>query len=824
MIESALVINLFSSLKWESSIEPPDGNLSYPPETIFSSTNLSRRARELRYRDGVVASNAVDVSIKMGDVWSAPQNSIQIQGAYTRTLDYALNGVGYISTKVRYLNNSDKLSGTRRVEDDLQGRDAMVYEALARACRSIGLEGSPPLIDPGLSSIPSIVEWSLASGNSDNVDFNASMAISKDDMNSVYRNLADRDNVIAGYVARLIKIIENPFEFASRIYVAIDGPGTRDPEVYTLVYPRYKPGKNYVPGDEVFSSGKWYSANVVTSNSVTSGDWTEIVNPTRRVWNTIPALSDRSAIIYDTVSKTLQWIGEDSDTIHMPRLISLCIDGVESGQKLRTVVQLPNNLDSYHWYKKSGRVVLLQSSRDDYRIIDDTRNAVNGLRQEKSNSLSVRGKTKISLGEIEVGRYRVSVLCQANTEVVISGGDNLNGISGTEGGFDFSGAYRPSSTQPGISVDFNVPLNNGSWDLYLEYTNLSGTTGGFGVEVLAYPGSVSNSGIVAVKSRTIPYYFVDENGVPLVNGTLVRSGPIAISPTGSDQTYSVRWVNDNGGLFHIRRLIFVNTNFKDSRYSIELSLEDDNLLVGNSGRSEFQLQDKDYGVFTHSVNVSSPLTSSEFVLDWTDGGGIPLIINKIQLQKINNENKVTPDAYGFRGWRRMCLEKAVECLKDSYKKVVDRFIEVGEVKSYTVDGVWTRESSMEWYSCLETYAPRFRFISSIENGCIVNGRYYRVSSGSLVYDGVVYGNGDLFYGVDGIESWSGVATVAQEGSFVIAGPGHVGLSGILPRGTSYESGVVLNDFNSGEQSPELVTIMPWMVSIGIYAAREGFVN
>jgi len=823
MINSALVINVGTSLKWESTLEPEAGSdLTYRGEVIVDATNLAERSRELRNRDGIVAANIVDVSMSMGDVWGTPQIRPEIEGSSSRELNYIVSGVGHVSSKVRYLNNSSKISETENIEDDLQGRDAMIYEALARVCEEKGLKG-PDRIDPGGSSIPSIVEWSIAKGAKNNIDFNASMPASRVEINKVYQHLAYRDNILASYVANIAKILENPFSFASRLYVSVVGPGTRDPEVYNLVRRKYKSGVTYYVGDELFVGDKIYRANTVTTNDTTSGDWTIVSQNNKRVWQTSPALDDRSLIIYDVELKTLQWVDENNEVIHVPRIISLLIEGVDYDQFLKTIPEVPTFLDAYYWYRKSGRIVVSNTSISTYRHIVDTRNATGGLRQEGCNSLSVRSKTGMVLGSIGVGNYKVSILCQSDKHVEIKGCDNLEGATGIEGGVDFTGGYIPSTLNSGDPVSFNISLNKGGWNLYIDYTNLSGVTGGFSVEVTAYPGSELNSGISVVKSRTIPYYFVDENGVNLDNGTIVRSGPIAINATGEQQTYSIRWVSGTGSL-HIRRLVFINSNFEESRYSLKYHIEDGGVVIGNGATADFVMNDKDSGVISHDFNVSSGLSNASVVIDWVSGDGLPLNFCQIHLEKINSGINLTPGSYGFNGWRRSCVERSAECLQDAYKKVLERFDETGVVKSYLEGEYWTPVSSGNYYSDLETYSPRFRYIENVENGSLAKGRYYRVVSGSLAYASADYEVGDLFYGVEGEESWTGTATVDQEGAFVLAGPGHVGIPGVVPRGLVYSAGLVTNGLGIKEQNPELVTLLPWMIELGVYAARPDFVN
>src|SRR5208337_2097948 len=128
--------------------------------------------------------------------------------------------------------------------------------------------------------------------------------------------LASRDNQVAAYVSRVAKALQNPFDYAARIYVQIvatNGGDSEESETYVLTNNLFVAGNTYAASEQVLYLGTWYQALVTTTDVPPSANWTTLSGPTLRQFLADPSLDSRNRIVYDTVGKTLQWFRETLD-------------------------------------------------------------------------------------------------------------------------------------------------------------------------------------------------------------------------------------------------------------------------------------------------------------------------------------------------------------------------------------------------------------------------------------------------------------------------------------------------------------------------------
>jgi hypothetical protein len=566
-LESALVIQLADAIPWRSSLEPTSTtgqltqvDLNAPLDVI----RYARRDRELLYRDMINATAVVKVSLHIESVWNGATLRPSLQTAVTDQLPYVLSDVRRVDSTVLHVKNSSVPKDALDTDKDLAGRDALVYEILARACQEFK---DPPLrqIDPTGASITNVTAWSLAEGVDFKTDVNPSLPLNRDLFKMPDQTAADRDNKIAAYVATMAQVMKNPFAYATRLYISVNNVDAREVEIYTLVRNNFVLGNTYEAGDEVFFGTGWFRALVHTVNSPTTSDWVAIGSQTLRTWTTEPALEHGNKIVYNTKDKTLQWFREITSVIHQPQLFALVIDGMFVGQTITTVPAIPEATDAQYWKQKASRISYGGVVRQHIDGYLDTTVLNSGVKQPDTTGFSAPASISIPFkGVVTAGSsYRFSALVKPDQKVVMLGQSNASGVSGTRAGATFVGNTVPTPTKEGDPVSYQIQLPPGSWKLTLGYTNLSGLTTGFGIRVIV-------NGQIAMQDA-VPLLFQDSDGSALPNGQIVQSTVIPFTTDGGAQVITIAWTYGSGQ-FHLSTLSFESTDHRIGRYAMQADM------------------------------------------------------------------------------------------------------------------------------------------------------------------------------------------------------------------------------------------------------------
>lgn len=324
-LESALVIALRDTIKWESSLSVDSSGTIQPvaPASDFNELGYQQRDRELAFRDMIAGAAVVEVAVQVSDVYNYMPEKPKLQGPVRKDLPFLpseMTSSGTNASQVRQVRQvSIPWDAARFADADLYGRDSLVYEILARACEQAFL--NPPIsrIDPNAAVFSSAgsIAWSLADGQEVRADINSTLPLDRDLFYLPDTNLTDRDNLVAAYAARVMQVLKNPFIYANRLYVQATGADPREPDVY--VYSR------------------------TTDN--------------KRIFLAEPALALRNRIVYDTVAKTLMWTREKTDEVHPPQIFAMSIPGLEPAQFVQTLSSIPTRKDAQYWRQKAGQVV-----------------------------------------------------------------------------------------------------------------------------------------------------------------------------------------------------------------------------------------------------------------------------------------------------------------------------------------------------------------------------------------------------------------------------------------------------------------------------------
>jgi hypothetical protein len=855
-LESALILTLRETIPWESAlIISSTGTLeSIDPALKFDAGKYQKRDRQLAFRDLINAAAVAEVSIRVSDVWNYKAIQPVLQGPVGADLVNTPSEQLFSGTNaaVQHVSNTSVPYDAAQYADRyLYGRDAIIYEALAQAS---AIFTDPPITSiDSAGTIPAVTAWSLADGLANRADINRALALNRDLFRNPDRNLADRDNQMAGYVARMCQVLKAPFEFASRIYVQVSTVDPREAEIYVFARVYWDADDDYVTGDEIYHETSWYRALVDDPGepSDTSADWLAIDGPVERQFLAEPALSNRNRIVYNVEAKTLQWFRETTSLVHVPQIVALSIPGIAAGQTLDTLPQIPQAKDAQFWRSKAGQIVPPGEKITDELALDFTASdaTTGGYTQIPAASLTVPDTIQFQLtGELQTGNHLVSVLVNPSPLVEIAGAQNIQGTSGTLGGATFAvnpatvtdsiqylvvggsgvvyngGTVAPGFTFTGTSTEptylalggsdlrqfscaWRLALPIGPWTARIDYTNLEGSTDGFGVKALY---SQAGADPVIVFEDTVPLPFEDT-----LNGSVARSSKVGFDiADDAEFLFQVYWTYGNGN-FQVRQITFESTAIEQGHYVMQGTLGGEVSNVDVIGQSYHP------DILSFYFSTGS-LFDPVFGLTWASEAQLPIQFKALQVQSVGTYT-ATPNAALFQGWRQEMAERATASIQDSFTRTV---------KSYGTntplfrndDGTWDSYSTEEWMGFIEVYQPRLREIDGITSGNITDGRQYQVDGGPIVYNGTTYHDGQKFYGLDAEgRDFTGLA-VNQVGAMIQAQPGHLGRPCIVPFGVYYDinAQVVRSLYAGSNCYPVVAACQPWMIDAGIYVYQSDF--
>ena len=824
-LESALVLRLVDAIKWESSLGPKDstGALTQVDlDTPLDVTQYARRDRELAFRDMINAAAVVKVSLEAETVWNSPALRPRVEGLTTDIMPSVPVDLGSVNSFVAHVKQTSIPKDALETDKDLAGRDALVYEVLARACQ---IFSEPPLAPNDYTGtvIPSQSAWSLAEGTTNAIDISTGLPLNRNLFKNPDRRLAGRDNEVAAYASNLIKILQNPFAYASRIYVKITGVDEREVETYTVIREYWDASVTYVVDDEVFYDGAWYVSVGVSTGEVPSAStlWSSIDFPSERIFVAEPAFSGRNRIVYNVAQKTLQWTSETATQIHPPQIFALSIPGAIPGQVITTVPEIPQAQDAQFWRQKASRISYEGTIASHLEGYHDSTVLRTGQAQTDTVGLTAPGDVVVPFSTTltPTSRYKFSALVKPSQTVDIYGAYNQQALSGTLSGATFLSAYTPTLTSPGAPVSFSLSLPAGNWTASLEYTNLGLPTEGFGIKM-------SLNGVEILQDAS-PLLFQDNQGNQFPPGRLVESGPVSFVSSGGASTLNITWTYGEG-LFHLRALKLETRDRNIARYSMRLDVTNalGNTFISQDGTLVPSVDSfgerRQYATMPFEFSVLSPLANPRMVLKWLpEGDGLPLQTRQFELEQMVHTSAV-PEIGGFLGWKQECMDRAHRCVNTSFNTFISFYADEN-MPDFTLDGtLWDRTSTEKWMSAIETYQPRLREAAGVSS--IVSGHQYQVFYGDVVYNGGTYSAGQRFYGTNVSDfSSSGTETrLDQVGAFAMSFPGQVGNPCLVPAGLWFD-GIQIKQANFTKyQIPQISALQPWMIEAGIYVAQRDF--
>jgi hypothetical protein len=793
-LESALVIALQDTIKWESSSGTAFPSVSGSDK--FDPIAYQTRDRYLAYRDLMLSAAVVKASIHVSDVFNYSTIKPNLQGYIPDTsIVYSGTPGVAVTSQMRHVDYSSiPYDAAQYADSDLYSRDAVVYETLVAACKAAFSE-STPITDDDIankSDIQLTGAWPLGEGASARDDINETKPLDKFLFKNPDSNLAQRDNQNAGYVAKLAQILLNPFEHAHRIYVQVVSSVSsvtnvvREPDIYALV----------------------------------SDDGTS------RTYQAEPAMAGTNCIIYNKSKKTLQWIRENTNDLHVPQIYALEIPGIESGETIQTLPEIPSVQDAQYWRTKASQVVPGGTIRSDIAHLGPF-DFSGGTQEALCHTLTSTSSASCKIPAISVGNYELSLLVNPSPNITLLGQANSSTLT----------KYH-SASDGSVTLDLNVPLDwnlqlpTGQWMLQCVYSDASGQGSAFGL---------------------LAQYV--QNGSAAVD---IGSDTVAIvSPTGSSNTalsasnifevkdtllfaLRLKWTYStiSSGSFCLHSILLTKVDSSSLSYSIT------GIYNGNESNStaRFSSVSNQYSVikfpFSATSNHSAP---TPFSLSANESPFLPVKILGASIQSTTTTNPL-PLATALPGWRQKCLERAERVIQQGYSALLTACQTYGyDYPSYltSTSALWTDDNTDEWLRYIETHNPRLRqgtnqdgsetFTTTVNGSSVtkswtlVIGRQYLAVT-DVVYDSTTYKAGSLFYGHgDATTDQSYTGTVCQTGALIKAKPGHIGQPCLVPFGVYFDASAgSLTVDRSFQCMPVFMTCQPWMIEHGMYVVQPEF--
>lgn len=786
MLDSALSLPLVSRISWGNALPPLLTLTPVDPSAAFDSLLYARRDRELAYRDLVIGAAAMQVSLQVSTTWGFAADRIAIPAIVTNVLDHSGTDIGATDTTVTYVGPTSRPYDAYFTDKDLYGRDVVLYETLARYASTLV---PPPIaqIEPSLVIGP---VWAIAEGTPTTNEVTPSLQLNTGFFKDPDTNLADRDNILAPHIVTLGNTVNAPWPDATRFSLEVQGPDSKEAENYVL----------------------------------------ELDSGTQRIWLADPHLPGRFRLILDKQLQTFQWIGSNTSQFHVPQPVAFSFPGPLLGQTIVLARDIPGRKDSQFHRQKSAQVTLPGTLESSVLLTTITsEGSTGGVSQFRDSSLTVPGTVDNIpfFGMTGTGEFQVSVLFEPTPDVNIPGSQTIISDPGStflDGGVSFPPA--------GGSETWQLPLPAGAWQLEITYTDVSGTP------PVNFPVSITWDGGLIYNS---PLVF----GQP--TNTLVTF-TVGLVADGTPQALKITWTPGAGRL-HVRKLKFSSAATTPVSYDLSATLD------GATGApiARIAALRKRPDVISFNFSIASTQTDPFLHFSWNDDPdptNVPILIKQVQLQRVGPTTP-TPNVTGFEYWKMENVQRAEGPVSENYAAYIAGVTTPPEFRQSdaTHRWVWDSTSSEAFVSAIESRESRIRQAFRLSRPGDI-GRPALVPDGlQWMTDGLVKAN----YGsvstptsttatyVQPIVSNSVTVAVVSSARLVIGtvltviGAGmyevtavpdalHVTLTlrafgQVASSGNTIASGSAIIQ-NAGV--PRIRALLPWMITIGIYAAQEDF--
>lgn len=435
-LTSALAIKLNRLLPWghatvSSDLLPAPADLGSP----FDHSVYAARDSQLAYRDFIVAAAASKLAMLANDLYGGRFTRIALPATVIGELSTEDTDFGYSTPgSVRQVAPGDAPLSALQTDIDLAARDALIYSLLYNAA-AVAFEPNPL---GQLAETPADISdvWSLASGQPSYATVSAGRWLDQNLFNLPDFDLADRDNQLAAWAARLVRELYNPLDIATRVALTAAANGqVSEFEFYNLSSDdgRFK----------VFSG-----------------------------WPNIPS---RYRLTYDSLLKTINWTGEAESVTGSPKPVAQSFV-TAAGSYVALSRLVPGPPDCEYYRQKSARLIV-RPYRDvvSIRVGDVENYAIGGsVYQLDGVVLAQTGSASFSVpAPVQAGCVRVGLLVKPVRTFDVLGFQNTAGIS--------SGTSAPLAG--GSSLTWSVPVPLGRYYLSATFSDPTGQTEAYQIRI-----------------------------------------------------------------------------------------------------------------------------------------------------------------------------------------------------------------------------------------------------------------------------------------------------------------------------------------------------
>lgn len=585
MPASAYLFPITTRLEWDRATVPGDLLSPVNPIDPIDVTSYAARDNALAYRDVVVAASIAKVALRVSDIWGFSPQRPTIAAPPAPSLNAEstdLTGTPSSPGSVDYVDNQSVPFDATSSDKQLYARDLLLYQDIFNVAHAALGDENP--LDP-LTVAASVSDaWSYADGVETETGIGLGQSLDVNLFKQPDRHLAWRDNINAGYIARLARSVAATWCQAQRLLIqVVDATGNlHEPEVYAF----YSDDGRY------------------------------------RTWTAVPRLPNQLMVQYDRQKNTVYWAGEKPGLSGSPQVAASTV--FVGGATVTSQPAVKTASDSEFFRQKSARLpvkpfsdsTVYQTHRPNDFILSG------GVYQLDSALMTVPGATSFDLPvTLDPGCTRVGLLVKPSRTFSLKG---FQIVSNTDPAVAIDGTAVTMSSPASVSWAVTVPAGQVYYSLTL--TDKTAPTPSFAVRVRY------NSEIIFEGS----YVFNSEIGTPL------DTQSVQFLSNGNPAVLSVEWMDGPGQLtIESINIVTATAELPSANYNISVQL---NTLTSRPIQLMGVPERVDAILF--DVVVTDTLTQPKLTVTWAGGGGMVMFIYAYDIKTFDVVEPVSnPDSY-----------------------------------------------------------------------------------------------------------------------------------------------------------------------------------
>lgn len=458
----------------------------------------------------------------------------------------------------------------------------------------------------------------------------------------------------------------------------------------------------------------------------------------QRVYVASPGLTDRNRVVYDRKLRVVTWFGEgyeDYGSASFAGRLNLNLGDAS----VNVLGSKPTRADAQFFRQKSARLRL-----NTYRAIplyyqpnpvEDVSLSAGAVYQPDGVYLPAPGSNVTFTPPITDGiaHYRLAIYFEPSRVARVFGSLNLNGVPPDN-------SETATLSGPGGLLNWKIKLIEGRYTVRFHFADMYDSPDSFEVRVI-WNGQPIFEGIVL--------YGKDP-------GTFVYSNPYVLTADGEIGSFTIERVGSPEGSLTIGAVEFINVREGNLSCKMTATMGEKvstAIFSSQSGRPDtlffdfFDATPGEIKLYLDDVNV----------------GG--LYLRSIDIRRFGAQRE-TPNATGFRLWKRTFIQMALSSVRRAYKESTAALT---SQPVFATSTVWSAASTEAWMNTLQSAEPRLKL------------------------------------------------------AFRPGRPGDIGQPALTPGGLYYDiANRVVRQVDPTDTFPNAQAFQPWMISAGIYVFHQDF--